>query len=140
MNLGNLTGKTVRPTDGRRQTTWRDELFWEQSGVTRSFASQELTDLRPDGLGGAIAVVFPVLEASDAHSKCFRNFILRCSQRQTFIQQQLAQWSFLVGKRWRIVPYGPDQKLAKRVQKPPLPPTFLIYVITIYHFISKTRC
>ena len=64
-----------------------------------------------------IAVVFPVFETSDARSECFRNISLRQTGSQSLIQQQLVQRSILIVKRWRIVPYGRDQKMAKGAQK-----------------------
>lgn len=81
-------------------------------------------DLRPERLAGLAAAVFPVFERSGAHSEFRRDLFLSCACSQSLIQQQLAQMSLLIIEKWRIVPYGLDQKMAKGAQKGPLPPLF----------------
>jgi len=81
-------------------------------------------DLRPERLGGLVAVVFPVFERSRADVKPRCNHFLRRTDSQSLIQQQLAQWPLLTIERGRILSYGLDQQMAKGAQKGPLPPIF----------------
>jgi hypothetical protein len=70
------------------------------------------------------AIVFPILQGSDAHPKFVREAFLRYAYLQPSLQQQFAKWLFLFGKRRRIMPYGLDHKMAEWARKQPLPPRF----------------
>jgi hypothetical protein len=108
--LGSVAGKPV------------EYLLTAILDPTRSCASQKLIDLRPEGLAGLAAVVFPVFERSGADSEFRCNLPLSRARSQSPVQQQLAQTRLPIIEKWRIMPYGLDQQMAKRAQKEPLPP------------------
>ena len=91
-------------------------------------SSQTQPDLLPKRLAGFRASAFPICKRSQTDAKfgCQLFMFKACSLA---IFSQHFSKLLTIFARWRIHPYGLDHQMAKRVQKPPLPPVFLILIV-----------